>query len=290
MDHLESKRELTPGLYLLPGPLGNLGDLSQRAIEVLTGADLVAAEDTRRTVKLLNYLGLKKPMISYREQNHHRSWPGIDRVLAGGGRVALLSDAGAPTISDPGAGLVAAAVDTGYAVFPIPGPSAIICALMASGFISSSFTFAGFLPSTGPKRRTRLEELKNRPESLVFFESPHRLADCLADMADILGPRSALMAREMTKIHEEYLHLDLPALAENVRLKPRRGEVTLVVSPPDAAESRPASTDDLAAIEAFILQDDRPTKILATALSEAYGRPRKEIYALVLAVRNRQKD
>jgi 16S rRNA (cytidine1402-2'-O)-methyltransferase len=277
-----------PGLHLLPGPLGNLGDLSPRAAAALAAADLVAAEDTRRSVKLLNHLGLKKRLASYRGQNHDRAWPAIRQVLAGGGRVALLSDAGAPTVSDPGAKLVAEARAAGFGVWPVPGPSAVITALMACGMPSTPFTFAGFLPPRRAARRTAIEALKGLPGLLVLFESPVRLAASLADLAGILGPRPAFMAREMTKIHEEYLSLDLPALAAEIAARPRKGEVTLVIGPGPALPA--AGPPDPAALEAAIAGDPRPTRVVAESLAAEFGLPRKRMYDLVVSVRNRLKD
>jgi 16S rRNA (cytidine1402-2'-O)-methyltransferase len=281
---------LPPGLYLLPGPLGNLGDLSRRAAEILAGADLVAAEDTRRTLKLLSHLGLKKRLASYREQNHERDWPKIRDTLRRGGRVVMTSDAGAPVISDPGARLVASARAAGFDVIPVPGPSAVITALMASGLMASSFTFAGFLPPKSSRRRARLEELKSLNHPLVFFESPVRLAESLADMAAVLGPRPALLAREMTKLHEELLAADLNTLSEDVKLNPRRGEMTVVVGPPvKRGESPQAPEADPKSLAEAIAGDPRPTRVLAAELGKTLGKPRKEMYDLVLSIRGRLK-
>ena len=270
-------------LYLAPSPLGNLGDLTLRVIEVLKTADLICAEDTRRALKLLNHLALHKPLLSYREQNHHRVWPRISSVLAGGGQVVLLTDAGAPAVSDPGAMLAAAARDSNFTVLPLPGPSAVITALMASGFSADHFTFAGFLPSRSGERREFLRTLKNHRWTLVFFETPHRIIDSLADLADILGPRPALLAREMTKLHEEYLALDLAAMAEEVQKNPRKGEMTIVVEGFSGPEERPpVNPDDL---RELALNNERPVKILAAELAEKYGRGRSEMYQLLLKLR-----
>ncbi|MDL2226287.1 16S rRNA (cytidine(1402)-2'-O)-methyltransferase [Deltaproteobacteria bacterium OttesenSCG-928-M10] len=270
-------------LYLAPSPLGNLGDLTLRVIQMLKEADLVCAEDTRRALKLLNHLDLRKTLLSYREQNHQRVWPKISAVLAGGGQVVLLTDAGAPAVSDPGAALAAAARAAGFAVLPLPGPSAVITALMAAGFSADRFVFAGFLPSRTGERREFLRSLQRHRWTLVFFETPHRLAASLADLADILGPRPALLAREMTKLHEEYLALDLAALAGEVRANPRKGEMTIVVEGFKGEEERAdLSMDDL---RELALNDARPVKVLAAELAEKYGRGRSEMYQLLLAAR-----
>jgi 16S rRNA (cytidine1402-2'-O)-methyltransferase len=271
------------GLRLVPGPLGHLGDLTRRAEATLAGADLVCAEDTRRALKLLNRLGLKRRLISYREQNHDRAWPLIEKTLAGGGRVALLTDAGTPAVSDPGAALVRAARAAGCPVSALPGPSAVVTALAASGFPADRFHFAGFPPARASARRAFLAGLAPWPWTLVFFETPHRLAASLADMASVFGPRPAFLAREMTKIHEEFLSADLAALAAEVRARPRPGETTIVVGGLEGpAEPAPL---DLAELARLARADPRPTRVLAAELAARWGRSRGEMYKLVLAAR-----
>lgn len=271
------------GLYLVPSPLGHLGDLSFRAGETLRAADLVAAEDTRRSLKLLNHLGLKRPLVSYREQNHSRIWPRIAAILSDGGRVALLTDAGAPGISDPGAALVRAVRAAGFTVIPLPGPSAVITALTASGFSADRFTFGGFLPARPKERREFLADLARHPWTLVFFEAPHRLPEALADLAAAFGPRPALLAREMTKLHEEYLAADLQTLAAEIAARPRKGEMTIVVEGLGGGQEKKPL--DLARISEMALTDPRPTKLLAAFLAAETGRGRGEIYQLLLAAR-----
>ncbi|MDR1920544.1 MAG: 16S rRNA (cytidine(1402)-2'-O)-methyltransferase [Candidatus Adiutrix sp.] len=280
------------GLYLAPSPLGNLGDLTPRVAAALKEADLVAAEDTRRALKLLSHLGLRRPLISYREQNHRAAWPRIASVLAAGGRVALLTDAGAPGVSDPGAALTAAARAAGFAVIPLPGPSAVITALMASGFSADRFTFAGFIPFRAKERRGFLARLKELPWTLVFFEAPHRLTASLADLADIFGPRPALLAREMTKLHEEFLAGDLPALAADAAARPRKGEMTIVVAGA-AAAGAPAGDHppfDPARLASLARSDPRPSPALAAELARESGRPRAEIYKLLVAARAADRE
>ena len=281
----DSPHLLKSGLYLAPSPLGNLGDLTLRVIEALKAADLVVAEDTRRSLKLLNHLEIKKPLQSYREQNHRQAWPKIAEVLGGGGRVVLLTDAGAPAVSDPGAALAAAAREAGFEVIALPGPSAVITALMASGFSADRFTFAGFLPSKGRERREFLKPLVRHPWTLVFFETPHRLPESLADLAEAFGPRPALLAREMTKLHEEYLAAALPDLAAQVAAGPRRGEMTIVVAGWDGPDEKPPLDEER--ILRLALHDPRPTKVLAAELAVESGRSRSELYQLLLAARNR---
>jgi 16S rRNA (cytidine1402-2'-O)-methyltransferase len=283
----ESKEKLGPGLYLVPSPLGHLGDISLRQITVLKAADLVAAEDTRRTLKLLNYLGIPKSLVSYREQNHFRIWPRIKKVLESGGLVALLSDAGSPIIADPGAMLVNTVRSQGYAVVPLPGPSAVITALIASGFTASKFFFGGFLPSRSSERRTYISSLKNFGEVLIFFEVPHRLLSSLKDLSEILGSRQALLAREMTKIHEEYLFLPLDKMVNEISLNPRRGEMTLVISPPEVTL---ALEPDWETLKEEILSDDRPTAEVARDWALRTGCQRKKIYDLLVCWRREDKS
>ncbi len=277
------------GLYLVASPLGHLGDLTARAVEVLRAADLVVAEDTRRTVKLLNHLEIHRPLLSYRQQNHQRAWPKIADALAQGGRVALLTDAGAPGVSDPGAELVRAAREAGFNIVPLPGPSAVVTALMACGFSADRFTFAGFIPARARERREFLAGLARHPWTLVFFEAPHRLAESLADLAEILGSRPALLAREMTKLHEEYLAADLPALAAEAAARPRKGEMTLVVAG-WTGDDRPAGELDPARLAELARTDPRPTRVLAAELAAETGRGRSEIYQLLVAARRAQAE
>jgi 16S rRNA (cytidine1402-2'-O)-methyltransferase len=284
--------KLEAGLYLLPTPLGNLGDLSARAVEILSGAEVVVAEDTRRTVKILNRLEIKTKMISYREQNHDRAWPRIRAALKRESGVVLVSDAGSPAISDPGAKLIAAARREGFNIVAIPGPSAITTALMASGMPASSFTFAGFLPPKSSKRKARLSELNHLEHPLVFFESPIRLADSLADMLEVLGDRPALMAREMTKLHEEMALADLSSILESVQSRPRKGEITLVVAGAAGAEGAKEKSDNPSpeSLAEGIKADARPTRTVAAELSKTLGRSRKEMYDLVVSIRSGEKD
>jgi 16S rRNA (cytidine1402-2'-O)-methyltransferase len=271
--------EPAPGLYLLASPIGHLGDASRRLISTLEIVDLVAAEDTRRAIKLLNHLAIKKTLISYREQNHQKAWPRIERILAQGGRVALLSDAGAPVVADPGARLVQAARAAGYAIWPIPGPSAVVTALMASGFWAERFVFGGFLPEKSAERVALAQKLDALGLCLVFFETPHRLLASLADLARVLGPRPALLAREMTKAYEEYLFATLPELWASVKDNPRKGEITLVVGPGAKAE---AAEPDWDAAAARALAGDRPLGVAAAELALELNRPKKEVYGELL--------
>ncbi len=232
-------------LYVVGTPIGNLEDITLRALRVLREVDLIAAEDTRRTAKLLRRYDIHTPLTSYHEHNRRRKLPVLIQAL-GEGDVALVSDAGMPGISDPGYELVARAIGHGIRVVPVPGPSAVIAALVASGLPCEPFTYLGFLPRRRPDRRRLLREVASVPHTLVVFEAPHRLAESLADMAELLGDeRRVVVARELTKVHEEFWRGTLGEALAHVRVTPPRGELTLVVEgagadtggePPWAAE------------------------------------------------------
>ena len=230
-------RPLAPGLYLVATPIGNLGDISLRAISVLARADLIAAEDTRHSRKLLSHFGVSAATSAYHEHNAERERPRLIARLGAGQAVALISDAGTPLISDPGYKLVRAALDEGIAVTSIPGPSAALAALTSSGLPTDTFLFAGFLPSKPGPRRTRLETLKTVPATLVFFETATRLKKSLADLAEVLGPREAAVAKELTKLHETVTRGRLDELASAFPGETLKGEFAIVVGPAGAHES-----------------------------------------------------
>lgn len=217
-------------LYLVATPIGNLGDLSLRAVETLAQADLVAAEDTRRTRALLAHLDLKKRLVACHEHNEEQMICRLLPELQEGRRVALVSDAGSPAISDPGERLVRAAAAAGIPVIPIPGPSAVIAAVTASGLAPLPFTFAGFLPRRGRERSSAIASLKPLPHTLVLFEAANRLSETLGDLEASLGDRPAVVAREITKLHEEFHRGSLAQLKEQFRERPARGECVLVVA------------------------------------------------------------
>jgi len=223
---------LAPGLYIVATPIGNLEDITLRALRVLRQADLIACEDTRHTQKLLNHFEIKIPTQSYHEHNEAaRARELVERVAAGG-RVALVSDAGMPGISDPGERVIRAAVERGLNVVAIPGPSALVTALVASGLPTETFRFVGFLPARSGERRSVLESLASVPETLVFYEAPHRIADMLHDVENVFGPdRRVVIARELTKVHEEFVRGSVSeVLAEFGRRDAARGEMTVIVA------------------------------------------------------------
>jgi 16S rRNA (cytidine1402-2'-O)-methyltransferase len=221
----------TGSLYLVATPIGNLEDITLRALRVLKEADLIACEDTRQTQKLLQHYGIHKEMISYHEHNELTRAPELVIQLEEGSQVALVSDAGTPVVSDPGHRLVVLCLRHHIPVVPIPGPSAFVAALAASGMPTDEFLFVGFLPARAGARRKKLDALKSEPRALVFYEAPHRLADTLFDACEILGARQAVVAREVTKIHEEFLRGSLCDLRDAARQRAPRGEITLMIGP-----------------------------------------------------------
>lgn len=258
-----------------------MGDITLRAVEVLRAADVVACEDTRVTSKLMARLGLERPLTPYHEHNADKAGPQLLARLREGQVVALVSDAGTPLVSDPGFRLVQACVDGGLAVTALPGASAVLTALQLSALPTERWLFAGFLPSKGTQRRQTLRELEAVPATLVFYDSPNRLADSLADMLAVLGDRPAAVARELTKLHEEVARGPLSALADRYhRSGPPKGEVVVVVGPPPA--QAPAGGDDLDARLARAMGTGASIKDAAALVAAETGHPRRDVYARAL--------
>ncbi len=234
---------LAPGLYLVATPIGNLGDITLRAIDVLRGVDRIACEDTRQTQKLLNHFQIATRTISCHEHNERERAQELVQALIAGGRIALVTDAGTPAVSDPGGWLVREAIAAGVAVIPIPGANAAISAMIASGLPSDRFEFLGFLPEKAGARRTQLEKLATYPRegvgTLIFYEAPHRILDTLADLEAVFGPElRVVVARELTKIHEEFLRGSVTEVRSELAARDRiRGEITLLVEAPARTES-----------------------------------------------------
>ena len=217
-------------LYIVSTPIGNMEDITLRALHTLKEADLIAAEDTRRTGLLLKHFGIEKALTSYFEGNELRKKEVILSRLKQGGRVALVSDAGTPGISDPGFRLIRAAIEQEIPIVPIPGPSAVITALSISGLPTDAFFFKGFLPHKSKKRRDLLKELEDARETLIFYESPHRISETLKDIYEVLGDREIVLTRELTKAYEEVLRGKVSEIQEQIAARPLKGEITLVVS------------------------------------------------------------
>ena len=222
-------------LYLVATPIGNLEDITLRALRILREASKIACEDTRHTRKLLAHYEIHATLVSYHDHNEMALAPKLAAEIAAGATIALVTDAGTPSISDPGHRLVVACLEMGLAVVPVPGPSAAIAAVTGSGLPADAFTFVGFLPSRSGERRKALGDLANEPRSLVFYEAPHRLIESLADAREMLGNRRAAVARELTKMYEEFLRGTLDELLAQLREKPPRGEITVVIAPGDPA-------------------------------------------------------
>ncbi len=284
-----AESKLPPGLYIIATPIGNIRDMTLRGLDILATADVVVCEDKRVTGKLLKAYDIRvNKLLAYHDHNAEAVRPALLRRLAAGQAVALASDAGTPLVSDPGFKLVRDATAAKVKIIALPGASASLAALVSSGLPTDRFLFAGFLPAKQAARRRELELLAATPATLIFFESTRRLAASLADMAAVLGPRQAAVARELTKLHEELRRATLPALADHYRhAGPPKGEAVVVVGPP-GAESAPIDIDAMLtqALDAMSVKD------AASMVSTASRRPRREVYAraLEIAAARRGKD
>ena len=276
-------RLVEPGLYLVATPIGNLRDITLRALDVLAAADLVLAEDTRVTAKLLSAYGLKAKLERCDDHASARAAEVAVAALREGAVVALVSDAGTPLVSDPGFVVARAAIAGGLPVHPIPGPSSLLAALCIAGLPADRVLFAGFLPPKSGARRTMLEELRPGRQTLVFFESGPRLADSLADMAEVLGPRPSAVARELTKLYEECVRGTLAELAADPRCQAPKGEIVVVVGP---GEQETASEADADAALAEALTRLPPGEA-AAEVSRALNLPRKPLYKRALELQGR---
>jgi 16S rRNA (cytidine1402-2'-O)-methyltransferase len=274
-------RPLAAGLYLVATPIGNLGDVTLRALETLAAADLIACEDTRITARLLERYGIRTALTPYHDHNAAAARPKILARIRAGGAVALVSDAGTPLVSDPGYRLVRAAQDEGLAVTAVPGSSAVLTALAVAGLPTDRFFFEGFLPPKDAARRARIAELARIPATLVLFETGPRIADALAALAAGLGGRAAAVCRELTKLHEEVRRDTLAALAQHYAAGGEtRGEFVLVIAPPEARAPSAEEIDELLR-QALRTQT---VKDAVGAVAAATGEPRAEIYRRALAL------
>jgi 16S rRNA (cytidine1402-2'-O)-methyltransferase len=270
-----------PGvLYVVATPIGNLEDITLRALRVLKEADLIAAEDTRHTQKLLSHYDIRTPLTSYHEHNERTKAPALVERLLRGETIALVSDAGTPAISDPGYRLVVAAAAAGLRVTPVPGPAALTAALSAAALPTDRFIFEGFLPEKKKERRERLQALADETRTLVFYEAPHRLRDALDDIENILGDRTIAIAREISKIHEEFMRGRASEIIARISDRDMRGEIVIVVH---------GSTGEPVASEALLREEIRKlqasgarVKEIAELLGEKYAFPKKQIYRLAL--------
>lgn len=275
---------LSPGLHIVATPIGNLADITLRALQALAGADLIACEDTRVTRKLLDRYAIATPLTPYHDHNAAKARPMLLRRLAEGAAIALVSDAGTPLVSDPGFKLVRAAREAGYPVTALPGPSAVLAALTVAGLPTDQFLFAGFLPPKQAARRARIAELARIPSTIVLFESGPRLAATLADLAAGLGRREAALCRELTKVHEEVRRGDLATLAKTCAAQEARGEMALVIAPPPTAE-QPTVADTEALLREALSRTS--LKDAVAQVAAATGLPRRELYQRALALAKR---
>jgi 16S rRNA (cytidine1402-2'-O)-methyltransferase len=259
---------LAPGLYLVATPIGNLGDITLRALDVLRGVALIACEDTRQTQKLLNHFQIEKKTVSYHEHNEHSRASELVKNIKAGQAIALVTDAGTPAVSDPGTFLVREAIAAGVPVVPIPGANAAVSALIASGLPSAEFQFLGFLPEKAGARRSFLEKLAATPrdfaQTLIFYEAPHRILETLADIEQIWSPLlRAVLARELTKIHEEFVRGTVAEVRQNLTARDRiRGEITLLIEAPAGSRSLSGATAATSASERIT---DRIARLQAEA-------------------------
>jgi 16S rRNA (cytidine1402-2'-O)-methyltransferase len=273
-------------LYIVATPIGNLEDITFRALRILREVDLIACEDTRHTRKLLTHYQIPTPLISYHEHNEYERAVELVNKMADGLRLALVSDAGMPLISDPGFRLVSEAASRGISIIPIPGASAVITALAACGLPTNDFMFAGFLPPKQLARRARLAELSALHTTLIFYEAPHRIKQTLADACDVLGNRQCVLARELTKLHEEFLRGALTEVTAQVKERDIKGEIVLLISPPLAdqqAELLVQAGSILKEIDALINAEGIDQKAALKRIARLRGLTKSEAYRLMVA-------
>ena len=270
-------------LYLVPTPIGNLGDLSPRAVETLEQADFIAAEDTRITLKLLNHFGIKKPLVAYYRHNAEAGGQAILKRLLAGETCALVSDAGTPAVSDPGEELVGLCVAHGVTVTALPGPCALTTALSVSGLPTGRFTFEGFLAMNKKNRRDHLKSLEGEERTMLFYEAPHKLTSTLADLCEVFGPdRPIALCRELTKLHEEVVRTTLGQAVALYEAQPPRGEFVLVVAGTTPQEAPPPSSEDALERVALLRQTGASLKDAVRQVSKELDLPRNQLYALAV--------
>lgn len=277
-------QNVTGTLYIVATPIGNLEDMTFRAIRILKEVDLIAAEDTRHSRKLLCHYGITTRMTPYHDHNEQLKTDYLLEKLLEGQNIAIITDAGTPCIADPGYRIAKAAADKGIKTVPIPGASAIAAALSASGLPSDRFAFEGFLPPKQGKRKARLLEFKDDKRVIIFYEAPHRLAATLSDMAEILGCREVVIARELTKIHEELRHGTPAELLEHYSSQTVKGEIVILLSP-STGQSAASEYDLDATLRRYLIEESLSVRDAAARASADSGRPRSETYAISLAIK-----
>jgi len=273
---------LPPGLYVVATPIGNLADITLRALAVLDRADVIYCEDTRHSRTLMAHYGISRPLRAYHEHNAERERPEVLSGLAGGKRIALISDAGTPLVSDPGYKLVREAIAAGHAVTALPGASAVLAALAVAGLATDTFLFAGFLPPRQAARRTRLAELKAVPATLVLFEAPSRLADTLADIGAVLGDRELAVARELTKLHEEIRRGDAAELVRWAGGAAPRGEIVVLIGQASAAAE---VSDEVITQHLLALLPEASLRDASKMVADRLGVAKNRVYDLGLSLK-----
>lgn len=270
-------------LYLVPTPIGNLGDISRRMADTLAEVDFIAAEDTRVSLKLLNHLDIRKPLVSYHRHNTDTAGPAVLQRILAGENCALVTDAGTPAISDPGEDLVALCAAQGVTVISIPGPCAMVTALAASGLPTGRFTFEGFLPVNKKNRRAQLVELKNEPRTMIFYEAPHKLTGTLDDLLAAFGPeRRIALCRELSKLHEEVIRTTLSGAVAHYAEREPKGEFVLILEGAAPAEPEAASPEDaLERVEA-LREEGRSLKEAVKLAAEEFSLPKNKLYDFAL--------
>jgi 16S rRNA (cytidine1402-2'-O)-methyltransferase len=279
-------------LYLVGTPIGNLEDITLRALRILREADQIAAEDTRHTQKLLSHYEIARPLVSYHQHNEMTRAPELLISLEQGAKIALVSDAGTPLVSDPGYRLVTLCLRHQIPVVPIPGPSALLASLSASGLPNEEFLFVGFLPQRTGERRRALERLRIEDRTIILYEAPHRVEECVRDAQEILGDRPACLAREVTKLHEEFRRGRLSVLAASLTERPARGEITLLIGPADPADARTQadSAQSLSdRVEELIRQAKLDRKEALKLAAKERGLTRRAAYDQILEQRGEQE-
>lgn len=278
-------------LYLVGTPIGNLEDITLRALRILKEVDQIACEDTRHTQKLLTHYDVHKPLVSYHEHNEMKRAAELAAAMGQGAKIALVSDAGMPLVSDPGHRLVALCLQNHIPVVPIPGPSALLAALSGSGMPAEEFLFVGFLPARSGERRRTLEGLRIEERTIILYEAPHRIAKCASDALEILGDRPACLAREVTKLHEEFLRGKLSEILASLEERPARGEITLILGPPNTAEVRAQanSSQTLAArVEELMHQAKLDRKEALKLAAKERGLTRRAAYSQLIGTQARE--
>ena len=270
-------------LYIVATPIGNLEDITLRALRVLKEVDLIAAEDTRHTQHLLTHYGIRTPLTSYHQHNERQKTPALVERIRKGEQVALVCDAGTPAISDPGYRLVLDAIRAGIQIIPLPGASALATVLSASGLPTDRFLFEGFLPAKKQQRKAKLQALRQESATLVFYEAPHRLIEALNDIQQILGDREIVVAREVTKVHEEFLRGKVSEVIGQLAQREIKGEITIVVQ--RSTDEAQLSEDQLKAEILRLIGEGSGVKEVSELLGERHGLAKREVYRLALAIK-----